>query len=316
MTPRIAVVGCGQWGRNHIRTLDGLGALSGVADVDTARAEAFAAQYGVPAYTAEAAIAAPDLDALVLAMPAHLHGETARAAFAAGKDVLIEKPIGLDARDAAVTRAAAAKAGRILMVGHVLRFHPVFQRLCGLVREGRIGTLRHIVSNRIGLGRFPTMDAVWDLAPHDLSLVLHLAGSHPVEVNTLRRTVLSDETDVADIALRFADDITAQIHISRVSPYRDRRFSAIGTAGMLVFDDMAPDGQKLAFYGHTLSRAAAGFDFVHAEPVFEETQTGLPLERELAHFIDCVTTRRPPETDGDEAVETVRILQLASPLKR
>lgn len=314
MYPRIAVVGCGQWGQNHIRTLAEIGALAGVADRHDDRAEAFAERYGVKALSPEAAIAASDIDALVLALPASAHGAMARAAFAAGKDVLIEKPIALDPADAEKTAATARAAGRLLMVGHVVRFHPVFQRLCEIVAEGRIGTVRHLISNRMGLGRFPSMDAVWDLAPHDLSLVLRLASGHPERVTCHRRTVLSDETDIADLMLEFPGGIGAEIHVSRVSPYRDRRFSVIGTEGMLTFDDLAPEGEKLALYAHKVRRAGATFDFENAPAAFLPTEPGLPLDRELRHFLDCVMTRTEPETGASEAVETVRILSLASPL--
>ncbi|SMD00217.1 Predicted dehydrogenase [Fulvimarina manganoxydans] len=314
MAPRIAVVGCGRWGQNHVRTLAELGALAGVADRNGERASEFSARFGVPQFTLEEAIEHPDLDALVLALPATMHGPTARAAFVAGKDVLIEKPIALDPEDAALTARTAAENGRLLMVGHVLRFHPVFRRLAELVREGKIGTLRHMVANRMGLGRFLGMDAVWDLAPHDLSLILHLAGGAPISIDSQRRTILSDATDMADIAMTFEGGVSALAHISRVSPYRDRRFTAIGTDGMLVFDDGAPEGEKLAFYGHKVWRGEEGFDFKNAPVEFVECEPGLPLTQELLHFIQSIETREAPETGADEAVETVRILAAASPL--
>ncbi|MEF2553806.1 Gfo/Idh/MocA family oxidoreductase [Aurantimonas sp. A2-1-M11] len=314
MHPRIAVVGCGQWGQNHIRTLAEIGALAAVSDRNPDRAAGFAEQHGVRALAPDDAIASREIDALVLALPASVHGATARAAFATGKDVLIEKPIALDPDDAERTAAAARAAGRLLMVGHVLRFNPVFRALCDEVAAGRIGTLRHMISTRLGLGRFLGMDAVWDLAPHDLSMVLHLAGAHPDDVSCRRRTVLSDAADIADITLEFPGGLGAEIHVSRVSPYRDRRFSVIGTEGMLTFDDLAPEGQKLAFYAHKVWRTETAFAFDNAPAHYLETEPGMPLDRELRHFIECIGTRAEPETGADEAVETVRILSLASPL--
>ncbi len=308
------MIGCGQWGQNHVRTLSALGVLAGVADADTGKATAFAERYGVTAYRPQDAVASPNLDALVLALPATLHGSTARAAMRAGKDVLIEKPIALDPADAAETARTAAETGRLMMVGHVLRFHPVFRRLASLVGAGVIGDLKHLVSTRMGLGRFLGMDVVWDLAPHDLSLVLHLAGTAPSRVEATRRTVLSNETDIADIVLGFPNGIGAEIHVSRVSPYRDRRFSAIGTGGMLCFDDLAPEGQKLALYRHRVWPEGRVFGFNNAPAEFIETEPGLPLDHELRHFIHCVETRQQPETGPDEAAETVRILSIASPL--
>ncbi|EAU42272.1 hypothetical protein FP2506_05521 [Fulvimarina pelagi HTCC2506] len=315
MAPNIAVIGCGQWGQNHVRTLAELRCLGGVADQDTARAEGFAAKHDVPALAVDEAIESEDIDALVLALPAHLHGPTARRAFAAGKDVLIEKPIALEYEDARLTAKAAEKHGRLLMVGHVLRFHPVFRRLSELVSSGKIGTVKHLIANRLGLGRFLGMDAIWDLAPHDLSLILHLAGDHPATIRCKRRTVLSDEADIGDMSFTFENGVTADVHVSRVSPYRDRRFVAIGTEGMLVFDDLAPENEKLAFYGHKVWPTEKGFDFANAPVEHVHYEAGLPLTNELLHFIDCLETRATPETGADEAVETVRILAEASPLK-
>ncbi|MEF2071803.1 Gfo/Idh/MocA family protein [Consotaella aegiceratis] len=314
MSPRIAVIGCGNWGRNHIRTLKEIGALAAVADQDAERVKAFGEQFNVSALSPDEAIAAKDIDALVLALPAQAHGPTARKAIAAGKDVLIEKPIALDPADAEATAKAAADHGQLMMVGHVLRYHPVYQRLAEAIREDRIGPVRHIIANRLGLGRFFTMDAVWDLAPHDLSLVLPIADAMPSKVETLRRTVLGDDTDAADIALEFPNGITAEIHVSRVSPYRDRRFSVIGEDGMIVFDDLAPEGQKLALYAHRVWRTGDHFSFENANPVYLPVEPGLPLDRELRHFIDCVAHRRQPDTGPAEAVETVRILSQASPV--
>ena len=227
--------------------------------------------------------------------------------------MLIEKPIALAPADAEASVALAEKGGRVLMVGHVLRFHPVFEELVRQVEAGRIGTLRHIVATRLGLGRFLGMDAVWDLAPHDLSLVIALAGTYDVEMQTLRQTVLSDETDVADLRLAFGNGVTAEIHVSRISPFRDRRLSAIGTDGMLTFDDLQPDGQKLAFWGHRVWREAGGFPFTQAEPEFLPTPAGLPLDAELRHFLQCVETRQAPRTGPQEAALVVRLLEQASP---
>ncbi|WP_427025866.1 Gfo/Idh/MocA family protein [Aureimonas ureilytica] len=313
MTTRLAVIGCGQWGQNHVRTLKEIGALAAIADGNAERASALSQRFEVPARTVDEILADPGIAGVVLALPPRLHGPTARAAFRAGKDVLIEKPIGLDLADAQDTARVAKAEGRLLMVGHVLRFHPVFEALDALVREGRIGTVRHIVSTRLGLGRFLGMDAVWDLAPHDLSLVLHMAGGAPDAVDTLRRTVLSDETDAADIALRFPGGLTGEIHVSRISPYRDRRFSVIGTKGMITFDDLAPEGQKLALYGHEVWRDGSHFAFRGADADYQPTEPGLPLDRELRHFLHCIETREEPRTGSEEAVETVRILNLASP---
>ncbi len=314
--PRIAVIGCGQWGQNHVRTLHQFGALAALADGSGDRAADLSQRFGVPARSAQDILADPGIDAVVLALPARLHGEMGRAALRAGKDVLIEKPIALDVEDARRTAEAAKAAGRHLMVGHVLRFHPVFEALVAAVEAGRIGTVRHMISTRLGFGRFLGMDAVWDLAPHDLSLVLKLAGSAPETIETISRAILSEETDTADIRMAFAGGISAEVHVSRVSPFRDRRFTVVGTDGMITFDDLAPEGQKLALYANTVRREGSAFVMRSADAEYLETEPGLPLDRELRHFILCIETREAPETGAAEAVETVRILAEASPRPR
>jgi len=313
MTVKAAVVGCGQWGRNHVRTLAGIGALAAISDNDPDRAAALSAEHGVPALPLDDILQRHDIQAVVLALPPRLHAEIGQKILAAGKDVLIEKPIALAPADAQASVALARDRGRVLMVGHILRFHPVFEEMVRQVEAGRIGTLKHIVATRLGLGRFLGMDAVWDLAPHDLSLVIALAGTYDVDMQTLRQTVLSDETDVADLRLAFGNGITAEIHVSRISPFRDRRLSAIGTDGMLTFDDLQPDGQKLAFWGHRVWREGDGFSFTQAEPEFLPTPAGLPLDAELRHFLHCVETRQTPRTGPQEAALVVRLLEQASP---
>lgn len=313
MIVKAAVVGCGQWGRNHVRTLAGMGALAAISDNDPDRAAALSAEHGVPALPLDDILQRPDIQAIVLALPPRLHAEIGQKILSAGKDVLIEKPIALAPADAEASVALAEDRGRVLMVGHVLRFHPVFEELVRQMEAGRIGTLRHIVATRLGLGRFLGMDAVWDLAPHDLSLVIALAGTYDVDMQALRQTVLSDETDVADLRLAFGNGVTAEIHVSRISPFRDRRLSAIGTEGMLTFDDLQPDGQKLAFWGHRVWREGDGFSFTQAEPEFLPTPAGLPLDAELRHFLHCVETRQTPRTGPQEAALVVRLLEQASP---
>ncbi|KAA0971119.1 Gfo/Idh/MocA family oxidoreductase [Aureimonas fodinaquatilis] len=313
MSARIAVIGCGQWGQNHVRTLSSLGALAAISDNDPVRAEHLSNQYGVPQLSLEALLASDQIDAATVALPPYLHGTVARQVLSSGKDVLIEKPIALDPLDAAETVELAKSSGQLLMVGHVLRFHPVYEALAQQVAEGRIGELRHIVATRLGLGRFLGMDAVWDLAPHDLSMVLDLAGSHTVTMKSMRSTILSNETDVADIRLTFDNGITAEIHVSRISPFRDRRLSVIGTEGMLTFDDLLPDGQKLAFYGHRVWAEGSQHAFHHADPVYLDVPPGLPLTREMEHFIHCVETRSMPRTGAEEAALVVALLSTASP---
>ncbi len=183
MKPRIAVLGCGYWGSNHIRTLKALGALHAVSDANRARAEGFASEQDCLAIEPDQLFVRDDIDAIVMALPPQFHADLAVRAAENGKDVLVEKPIALTVPDAERAVQAAKDNGRVFMVGHVLRFHPAFETLKGLIDKGELGEVRYIHSHRLGLGKFHTEnDALWDLAPHDLSMILAITGTEPIEV--------------------------------------------------------------------------------------------------------------------------------------
>ena len=309
MNPRIGVIGCGYWGSNHIRTLASMGHLAAVADVNGPRAEGFGSEYDVPGLSPQEAIDSPDLDALVLALPPQFHAVTAIAAMRSGKDMLVEKPIALSVPDAERTVEVAAETGRILMVGHVLRFHPAFEGLKALADEGTLGELRYIHSHRIGLGKFHTEnDALWDLAPHDLSMILALTGQPPEALHGEGAAMLDHLSDFAHLHMRFSDRLRGHLFASRLNPYRERRLSVVGTKAMAVFDDVEPWERKLALYRHTLWQDNGAWAATQEEPEYLSVPSGMPLTRELEHFIDCIRTRNAPRADGREAIEVLKIL--------
>jgi len=309
MKPRIAVLGCGYWGSNHIRTLKSLGALHAVSDVNAARAEGFSAEHEVPAVAPDELFARADVDAVVMALPPQFHAENAIRAVEAGKDVLVEKPIALTVADAVRSVEAASRNRRIFMVGHVLRFHPAFERLKQLIDEGELGEVKYIHSHRLGLGKFHTEnDALWDLAPHDLSMILAITGSPPVEVRGEGAALLDHLSDFAHVHMRFPGDLRSHLFASRLNPYRERRLTVVGTRAMAVFDDVEPWPRKLAVYRHAVWQDSGHWAFTVNEPSYVPVAEGMPLTRELEHFIDCIRTRAEPRTDGKEAIEVLRIL--------
>ncbi len=309
MTPRIAVLGCGYWGANHIRTLKALGALHAVADANPARAEGFAADHDCLAVAPDALFERPDVDAVVLALPPQFHAALAIRAAENGKDVLVEKPIALSVADAEESVARAKAAGRVFMTGHVLRFHPAFETLQALVASGELGEVRYIHSHRLGLGKFHTEnDALWDLAPHDLSMILALTGSAPIEVRGEGAALLDHLSDFAHLHMRFPGGISSHLFASRLNPYRERRLTVVGAKAMAVFDDIEPWERKLAVYRHAVWQDSGQWAFTQLEPSYVPVEPGLPLTRELEHFIHCIQTREAPRTGGEEAVQVLRIL--------
>lgn len=311
--PRVAVVGCGQWGRNHVRTLAEMGALAVVCDHHAERAEALAESHSVPAVDFDAIIADPAIAAIVLALPAEHNAALACQALGAGKHVLVEKPIALTSRDAEAMVETAGANGRVLMVGHILRHHNAFRALVAELDAGRIGPVRHIQSHRLGFGKFyDRFDALWDLAPHDLSLVLSLTGVAPSSVQASAVSVTTGQTDTAHLHMEFADGPTAHVHCSRHSVYGERRFVVTGDAGSLVWDDLMDWPGKLALVPHTVRRGDDGvWSFEKGGPEPIDVTPGMALTDELAHFLDCIETGAAPLTPGQQGLDVVRILEAA-----
>lgn len=309
MKPRIAVLGCGYWGSNHIRTLKGLGALYAVSDANRARADGFASEQDCLAIDPESLFDHPDVDGIVLALPPQFHADLAVRAAEAGKDVLVEKPIALTVADGQRAVEAARRNDRIFMVGHVLRFHPAFEKLEALIGAGELGEVKYIHSHRLGLGKFHTEnDALWDLAPHDLSMILAITGEPPAEVRGEGAALLDHLSDFAHLHMRFPSGVRSHLFASRLNPYRERRLTVVGTKAMAVLDDVEPWERKLAVYRHAVWQDSGQWAFTANEPTYVEIEQGMPLTRELEHFLHCVETRTPPRTSGEEAITVLGIL--------
>lgn len=309
MKPRIAVLGCGYWGSNHIRTLKSLGVLHAVSDANRARAEGFASEQECLAIDPDEIFSRSDVDAIVMALPPQFHAECAIKAVENGKDVLVEKPIALTVADAKRAVAAAEANKRIFMVGHVLRFHPAFEKLKQLIDSGELGEIKYIHSHRLGLGKFHTEnDALWDLAPHDLSMILAITGTEPVEIRGEGAALLDHLSDFAHLHMRFPNGLRSHLFTSRLNPYRERRLTVVGTKAMAVFDDVEPWDRKLAVYRHAVWQDSGQWAFTQNEPSYVPVEEGMPLTRELQHFLSCIETREPPRTSGEEGISVLQIL--------
>ncbi|MFD2054743.1 Gfo/Idh/MocA family protein [Mesorhizobium calcicola] len=309
MKPRIAVLGCGYWGSNHIRTLKALGALHAVSDANRARAEGFASEQDCLAIEPDQLFVRDDIDAIVMALPPQFHADLAVRAAEGGKDILVEKPIALTVEDAERAVKAAKDNGRVFMVGHVLRFHPAFETLKALIDKGELGEVRYIHSHRLGLGKFHTEnDALWDLAPHDLSMILAITGTEPIEVRGEGAALLDNLSDFAHLHMRFPNGLRSHLFTSRLNPYRERRLTVVGTKAMAVFDDVEPWERKLAVYRHAVWQDSGQWAFTTNEPSYVAVAQGMPLTRELEHFIQSIETRAEPRTSGEEAIRVLRIL--------
>ncbi len=309
--PRVAVVGCGYWGINLVRNFHVTEALAAVCEAAPARASELSAQFSVPNLSFEEVLASPDIHAVVLATPAETHAALALRAIDAGKHVFVEKPLALAEEDALKVRKAAAARGRVVMVGHLLQYHPAFLRLKQLVVEGRLGRLRYIYSNRLNLGKFRrTENVFWSFAPHDISMILALAGEPPESVQAVGHSYLYNGiADVTTTHLKFANGINGHIHVSWLHPYKEQKLVVVGEAGMAVFDDGEAWNHKLVLYPHRVAwrDGAAEPNKADATPI--EVLPAEPLRLECLHFLECIREGRQPRTDVNEGIGVLSVLE-------
>ncbi len=311
--PATAVIGCGYWGRNHVRTLAGLGALAAVADADAVCAGEIGAAHGVPARSVNDMLADPAISAVVLALPAEHHARLAMAALDAGKHVLVEKPVALSSADADRLTGRARQTGLVAMTGHILRYHNAFRAIAERVEAGAIGEVRHIQSHRLAFGKFHArFDALWDLAPHDLSLILSLAPDVRPSVTGISHSLTGGQTDMAHLHLSFADGPSAHVFVSRHHPYGERRFVVTGETGMLLWDDARDWPEKVTHFAHHARKSAQGtWDFALGTGEAVPVAPNMALTDELDHFLTCIETGQPSLTPVAQGAEVVRILETA-----
>lgn len=281
---QVGVIGCGKWGGNHARTLAELSALGGVADLSAEKRCALAAELGCRAYGAEALLADPSVGAMVIALPPAVQAGMALRAIGAGKHLLVEKPMALDAATARQITGAANAAGLVAMTGHLLLFHPAWRALCDLVAQGALGSLRHIHTMRLGQGRFyPGTDVVWDLLPHDLSLLRDLMGSLPARGDMLATAVVSELADTASLHMAWpGGGPVAHCAVSRVAPVQVRQVLVQGSRASLLWDEAEEWPRRLRLQTNPAPGAPA------PEPCFVPLEPAQPLTEQLRHFLAAI----------------------------
>jgi UDP-2-acetamido-3-amino-2,3-dideoxy-glucuronate N-acetyltransferase len=312
--PRVAVVGAGLWGRNHVRNYAEIGALEAVVDQNEAVASELACKHAARAVSFDAALADPAIDALVFALPPSQNFPLGKRVLEAGKHLFVEKPMTMTVAEGEELCRLADRLDRRLMVGHILQYHPAFIALRRLVEAGRFGRLLSLVSTRLDIGRIRREeDALWALAPHDVSMVLALVGAEPETVSA-RGGYYTHPTiaDVTDLHLGFPGGAEAEIRSSWLHPFKEQKLAVIGEAGMAVFDDREAWDRKLLVYPHRIADRN-GVPFAErAEPEPVRLEQGEPLRQECLHFLDCVRTGARPASDGWEGLRVLKVLERAS----
>jgi predicted dehydrogenase len=308
---RIAVVGCGVWGRNLIRTCAELNVLGAVIDTDEAAAQRQAAAWSVPALPLAQALDDTRLDAMIVAAPAPAHAALCRLALDHGKDVFVEKPLASDLAEAKALAVHVARSDRVFMVGHLLRHHTAFEALAAIVARGEIGPLRYITASRLSLGRVRAHEnAFLSLSPHDVSMILALVDAEPINVEATGRVfVTPGVADEVHADLGFPGGLHAHLAASWLSPFKEQKLVVVGETGALVFDDVRPWPEKLMRRDQVVTLTEAGPVASGGDPRFVALLTEPPLTREIRHFVQCCQTRDAPLTGIDEGIRVQRVLE-------
>jgi len=309
---RICVVGCGHWGKNLLRNFHQIGCLYGLFDAMPERRGAFAAQYpGVRVYeTYQEVLRDSDVEAVALATPAEEHAPMAIAALEAGKDVFVEKPMALTPEAGEEILETARETRRIVMVGHLLIYHPAVVTIEQLLASGELGRLEYIYSNRLSMGKIRSEEnALWSFAPHDISVILRLTGGLPMQVSATGGAYL--QPNIADVTvsdLLFDHGTRAHIFVSWLHPYKEQRLVVIGSKKMVVFEETRP-AEKLLLYDKQIARNGNGFDATQSKPVAVPYPADEPLRLECQHFADCLRTRQQPRTPALDGLRVLQVLQ-------
>ncbi len=308
----IAVLGCGGWGKNIVRTVNGLGRLRAVADPSpTGRttAEELAPDCNIHA-DAQALFDDDQVQGVMIATPAETHYDLVCSALAAGKDVFVEKPLTIDIQHAEDLVRRADASQQVLMVGHLLEYHPAVLKLKQLISDGVLGQIRYLISNRLNLGKIRIREnALWSFAPHDISVILRLVGAMPYEVvATGGSYVTPNIADVTVTQMLFDNGIRSHIFVSWLHPFKEQRLVVIGSEMMASFDDVA---KELVLYDQHVNLEKGQPIPVRGEGQLVEFSSESPLDAECKHFFARIEDRKTPRTDGINGLRVLRILHAA-----
>lgn len=308
----IAVVGCGYWGKNLVRNFNELGALKYVCDASSDNLNQIKSKFtGLELRdNLEEVLNDPDISGVSIATPAVTHKSIAIQCLEAGKDVMVEKPMALSVSEGNEMIKCAEKNNRVLMVGHLLEYHPAIKTLKHLISNGVLGKIQYIYSNRLNFGKIRREEnALWSFAPHDVAVILRLIGHSPVNLTCKPSTYLNPEVaDVTMTNLVFPNNVNGHIFVSWLNPFKEQKLVVIGDEKMAVFNDVAKERKLVLYDQHVRVTELEDIPFKKAEIPVEIGQSE-PLKDECKEFLDCIATRRNPLTDGYSGLEVLRVLE-------
>jgi len=325
----IAVVGSGSWGKNLVRNFHEIGVLKAVCDINETNFDELREKYSAT-YTnsIDEILKDDEIKAVAIATPSETHYELAKKFLLTGRDVFVEKPLALKVDEAVELVKIAVEKNLILMVDHVLQYHPAMLKLKDLIKNGELGEIKYIYSNRLNFGKFRREEnTLWSFAPHDVSLILSIVGELPEKVSSFGESYFITENtqantsglndvskipcDVTVTHLEFKNGVRAHIFVSWIHPYKEQKLVVIGTKKMAVFDDTEREN-KLVLYPHKV-------EWINSLPVAKKADVEVidipkdePLRNACLHFVECVNLRKKPLTDGTESINVLKVLELAS----
>jgi len=311
---KFALIGAGYWGKNILRNLYELGVLHSVCDNNPKIIEDNKEKFPEVNYTDsfEVILKDPQIKAVFIATPAITHYNLVKQAILANKDVFVEKPLSLTVKEGEELVQLAHAQKRILMVGHILQYHPAVCKLKDMIFQGELGQIRYVYSNRLNIGKLRTEENIlWSFAPHDISVILMLLDEEPVRVSAFGGDYLNAGiNDVTLTTLEFRNGVKGHIFVSWLHPYKEQKLIVVGSKAMAVFDDVSKE--KLFLYPHTIEWKNGKIPIAQkAEFQVVAIEQGEPLKLELQHFIDCVESRKKPKTDGNEGMRVLKVLETA-----
>jgi predicted dehydrogenase len=315
------VIGAGTWGKNHVRTVAGLAdaELTAVCDMNPAVREKLARQYPATFITDSVDEVLRRVDAVIVATPAKTHADLGIRAIEAGIPTLIEKPFALTVQDAERLAELGERRGVPLLVGHLLEYHPVVERLQAMVADKTLGELYYLYAQRVNLGQIrPDENALWSFGPHDVSVALFLLGEAPVSVTAQGHSYLQQGIeDIVFLHMTFRSGVMAHVQMSWLDPHKERRLTVVGSKQMAVFDDMA-SREKLRIYDKGIDRPPEYRSYGESLTIREgdifipRVPNTEPLSAQLQHFIKVARGEQAPRADAKDGVRTVRVLEAAT----
>lgn len=313
----VGLIGLGYWGKNILRDLTDLGVLYKACDTHEETLLEKRSSFPDVTFTSapEELFADDRVKALVIATPATTHFRLVKKALLAGKDVLVEKPLALTVAEGQELLELAQKEKKILMVGHILQYHPAVIKLRELIAQGSLGKIQYIYSNRLNIGKLRTEENIWwSFAPHDISVILMLLEKEPIRIQASGGDYLNKGIcDTTMTVLEFPNGVKGHVFVSWLHPFKEQKLVVVGSKSMAVFDDVVKD--KLVVYPHAIEWKNGRLPVAtKAEHTVIPIDSEQPLRRELSHFLDCVKTRKSPKTSGEEGLRVLKVLEKAEKL--